>query len=160
MVAWGLWLPIWMSARWFKKQGYKKVERESYHALTSLAQRRIAERDFDRARELLAACAPKYRNWEWGWLQLKCHQDLETLRGHSDGAWSVAFSPDGRYLAAGSGDGTVTLSDSRTGREMRKLKGHRGPVHSVAFDPEGNRKINEAYLEFERIWDNLKTTSG
>jgi hypothetical protein len=26
---------------------------------------------------------------------------------------------------------------------------------NAAYDPEGNRKINEAYLEFERIWDNL-----
>lgn len=27
---------------------------------------------------------------------------------------------------------------------------------NAAFDPDGNRKINEAYFEFERIWSNLK----
>ncbi len=26
MVAWGIWLPFWMKASWFKKQGYKKVD--------------------------------------------------------------------------------------------------------------------------------------
>ena len=31
---------------------------------------------------------------------------------------------------------------------------------NAAFDSEGNRKINEAYLEFERIWGNLESTSG
>ena len=28
MVAWGLWLPIWMKASWFKKHGYKKADRD------------------------------------------------------------------------------------------------------------------------------------
>lgn len=27
MVAWGIWLPFWMKASWFKKHGYKKVHR-------------------------------------------------------------------------------------------------------------------------------------
>ena len=31
---------------------------------------------------------------------------------------------------------------------------------NAAYDPEGKQKINEAYLEFERIWDNLESTSG
>jgi N-acetylglutamate synthase-like GNAT family acetyltransferase len=29
MAAWGLWLPFWMKASWFKKHGYKKAERDS-----------------------------------------------------------------------------------------------------------------------------------
>jgi hypothetical protein len=31
---------------------------------------------------------------------------------------------------------------------------------NAAFESEGNLKINEAYLEFERIWDNLESTAG
>ena len=31
---------------------------------------------------------------------------------------------------------------------------------NAAYDPEGKQKINEAYLEFERIWGNLESTSG
>ena len=29
MAAWGLWLPFWMKASWFKKHGYKKADRDS-----------------------------------------------------------------------------------------------------------------------------------
>jgi len=28
MAAWGLWLPVWMKASWFKKHGYKVADRE------------------------------------------------------------------------------------------------------------------------------------
>ena len=34
---------------------------------------------------------------------------LYTLTGHTDGVWSVVFSPDGSILASGSRDGTVLL---------------------------------------------------
>jgi GNAT superfamily N-acetyltransferase len=33
MVAWGLWLPFWMKASWFKKHGYRKVDRQSLSVL-------------------------------------------------------------------------------------------------------------------------------
>jgi len=33
MAAWGLWLPFWMKASWFKKNGYKKVDRQGIQVL-------------------------------------------------------------------------------------------------------------------------------
>jgi len=33
MAAWGLWLPFWMKASWFKKHGYKKADRDSISLL-------------------------------------------------------------------------------------------------------------------------------
>jgi len=33
MAAWGLWLPFWMKASWFKKNGYKKVDRQGMQVL-------------------------------------------------------------------------------------------------------------------------------
>ncbi|KAF6787049.1 hypothetical protein CSOJ01_15319 [Colletotrichum sojae] len=48
----------------------------------------------------------------------------QTLEGHSDGVWSVTFSPDGRQLASGSGDNTVKLWDTATGQCQQTLEGH------------------------------------
>lgn len=33
MAAWGLWLPFWMKASWFKKHGYTKADRDSLRLL-------------------------------------------------------------------------------------------------------------------------------
>ena len=33
MAAWGLWLPFWMRASWFKKHGYRSVDRDGIASL-------------------------------------------------------------------------------------------------------------------------------
>ncbi|MBN1656678.1 MAG: hypothetical protein JXA30_23095, partial [Deltaproteobacteria bacterium] len=33
MAAWGVWLPFWMKASWFKKHGYRKVDRQGISVL-------------------------------------------------------------------------------------------------------------------------------
>jgi WD40 repeat protein len=64
-------------------------------------------------------------------------REVRTLSGHTGWVNSVAFSPDGRLLASGSGDWMIKLWDVATGREVRTLSGHAGSVNSVAFSPDG-----------------------
>lgn len=33
LAAWGLWIPVWMKAAWFKRQGYKKADRDGLRVL-------------------------------------------------------------------------------------------------------------------------------
>ena len=60
---------------------------------------------------------------------------LNTLTGHTDAVTSVAFSLDGKLLAAGSYDKTVMLWDVASGQEVNTLTYTDG-VTSVAFSPD------------------------
>src|SRR2546421_12713425 len=49
---------------------------------------------------------------------------LQTLEGHSDSVWSVAFSNDGQKIVSGSGDRTVRVWDAESGSLLQTLEGH------------------------------------
>jgi WD40 repeat protein len=60
------------------------------------------------------------------------------LSGHTDSVTSVAFSPDGKIIAAGSDDETVILWDAVTYQKLgAPLTGHSGWITSIAFSPDG-----------------------
>jgi WD40 repeat protein len=60
-----------------------------------------------------------------------------SLVAHDDAVISVAFGPDGKTLASGSGDKTIRLWDVATGNEQVNLKVHTVGVTHVAYSPDG-----------------------
>ena len=66
-------------------------------------------------------------------------------------ATSVAFSPDGELLAAGSSDRRAYLW-RRDGTLAHTLKGHRGPVYSVAFSPDGEILATASLDRTIKLW--------
>jgi WD40 repeat protein len=65
--------------------------------------------------------------------------------------YALAYSPDGKTLAAGLGGGWLKLWDVATGRELGSRKGHRGIVNSLAFSPDG--KTVAATHNGVKLWD-------
>jgi len=73
--------------------------------------------------------------------------------GHPNGAESVAFSPDGRYVLSGSGDNTLKLWDVSTGREIRTFVGHKRSVTSVDVSSDGKYALSGSLDYTVRLWD-------
>jgi WD40 repeat protein len=78
---------------------------------------------------------------------------LPVLRGHLKTIYPVAYSPDGRWLASGSWDGTVRLWDAATGEPCATLS-HPSLVWEMAFGPDGTWLVTGCPAgDRLRIWD-------
>lgn len=82
----------------------------------------------------------------------------------SDGYNSVAFSPDGQYIASGHGDNTIHFwYKGRTYIDV--LKGHTDKVTSIAFFNDSHMLVSGSHDGTVRLWDfnsrtNLETFTG
>ncbi len=75
------------------------------------------------------------------------------LAGHGSTILSVAFSPDGKYLATVSKDKTAKLWEVPSGRLVTTLKGHSHGVNSVAFSPDGKSLATGSDDDTAKLWE-------
>ena len=69
------------------------------------------------------------------------------FEGHEFTVWSLAFTPDGRYIVSGGQDATVRVWDLQSGSQVHKLSGHRGAVYGLSVLADGARGVSVADVE-------------
>lgn len=68
----------------------------------------------------------------------------------------ASWDPKGEKIAAGSGDQSVAIWETRTGKLLNKLPGHRGAVNDVRFHPLGEPicELNPSFFCFiQSFWN-------
>ncbi|MHC4403702.1 MAG: WD40 domain-containing protein [Planctomycetota bacterium] len=91
-------------------------------------------------------------------------EEIRRLEGHTAPVHSVAFSPDGRYIASGSGashdqsgkfveatDNTLRVWETETGKELCCFDPGKA-VQTVAFSPDGRFILSGGREPFLRLW--------
>ncbi|MFE6051661.1 protein kinase [Kitasatospora sp. NPDC056446] len=63
------------------------------------------------------------------------------------------FTPDGRRILVGGGDGTLRVWDLASGEPVADLAGHRGAVLDVRVAADGRRAVSAGADRTVRIWD-------
>ncbi len=102
LFAFGLVLVLW---QWYRAEiALQQASRQLYFNQIALADREYGALNIKQALHVLKECKAEYRNWEWHLLHRFCRHtphfaltsanDKDITKYHS-----VAFSPDGRYLA-------------------------------------------------------------
>ena len=69
------------------------------------------------------------------------------------GIWSVAFSPDGQYLAAGDTKGNIIMRRVTDGQPICTFEGHSAWVVSLDFSPDGKTLASSSCDCTAKLWN-------
>jgi WD40 repeat protein len=130
---------------------------ERYRANMAAAASALQLQNVDAARRSLAVTPPEHRNWEWRHFASQLDLAQSVLRGSEGPILDVAFTPDGRRVAACSRDGAARIWDTATGELVAVLRDHDKVDHPayfrVLFSDAGRRVITAGSDHNVRVWD-------
>jgi hypothetical protein len=120
---------------------------QDYINLVNRAYREVQEDNIALAEDLLHGCPVERRGWEWHYVKRLCHPERLSVEAPAGCVYAVAFSPDGRLIASGSGGpfslgnggSNVELWDRETGQRRLTLRGTEHHIWSLAFSPDGTK---------------------
>jgi WD40 repeat protein len=72
--------------------------------------------------------------------------------GHVNVIGTLACSPDGKYLASGSGDNKIKIWSVETGTELRSINAHTKTVASISISPDGRFIASGGNDDDVKIW--------
>lgn len=77
----------------------------------------------------------------------------KTLTGLTTDPHSLAVSPDGRLLVAGTYDKRIPVWDIASGKIIKVLEGHQASVLAVSISPDGKYLASGSLDQTVRLWD-------
>ncbi|KAG6241885.1 hypothetical protein E4U23_007058 [Claviceps purpurea] len=91
------------------------------------------------------------------------YKPVLALHGHTGPVSQVRISPNGKFVASASADGSVKLWDAVTGTHIDTLVGHMAGVSCLAWTPDSNMLASGSDDKAIRLWDRVtgrpKTTT-
>lgn len=74
------------------------------------------------------------------------------IHGEPGQLFALAFSPDGRNLAAAGSSRVIRVWDVLTGQELLTLNGHAAQINAVAFSPDGRTLASCSHDGAVKLW--------
>jgi WD40 repeat protein/DNA-binding SARP family transcriptional activator len=108
---------------------------------------------------LLATAGKDGSVWFWDGMSGEKLSSIQiaTASGSSQASdlivWSITWSPDGKSLATGSGDGYIRVWDVDSGENTIELKGHDQYVTFLDWSPLDDRLVSAAADGKARVWN-------
>jgi eukaryotic-like serine/threonine-protein kinase len=102
---------------------------------------------------------PDFRGFDWRYLYRLCLSNpSEVLDTNASGYQSVDYSPDGRTVAFGTGDGKVEFFDPNSRQRIKRWQAHAGSIDCLAFFPKNNNWLATVSGDdgLLKLWDILR----
>jgi WD40 repeat protein len=101
-------------------------------------------------------CPHDLRDFTWGYFHHMCNRHVQTLPGAPAKLVALAYSPDGKTLAAAGGlapGAEVKLWDIPSGKLRATLTGHTGLLRGITFSPDGKLLASYSIWEVAKRYD-------
>jgi WD40 repeat protein/serine/threonine protein kinase len=154
----GLIVSSWLTANWVSERTAARerqvtARQYAYYNSVSLADRAWLIGNVEQSEAFLDECPEEFhRFWEWNHLKRRIHSELISLACPGDLAARVAWSSDGRLLAATEGDGDIRLWEPDGGHIVRTLSSHVNTC-CISFDADARLLVSTAEDGTIKVWN-------
>lgn len=75
--------------------------------------------------------------------------------GHVKSVLTLAWSPNGQWIASGGSDGTVQVWEAKTGKPVQTYLGHKAEVNTLCWSPDGTHLVSGSEDRTVHVWHAL-----